>query len=176
MEKINPREEKRLSLHIPAPDELQYREKLLSNPKTMGYNKGCNLGFSEYDNETGCIAFPKEKWQAWYNYFVGNEPKRFYAYIVRNEDGKFIGELNLHTNGDDNRYDMGIVIENSYRGKGYAAEALSLLLEYAFEKLGADCVHNDFEQTRIAALRTHFSVGFKELGCARGALFQISQR
>lgn len=160
--------EKNLSLYRPKLDELWYREKLLGDRATMEYNKRCNLGFPEYDNETGCIEFPKEKWQNWYNYFIGNEPERFYAYIVCCDDGKFIGEVNLHRNGDNNNYDMGIVIENTYRGKGYAGEALSLLIEYGFEKLGANSIHNDFEQSRIAALRTHLSAGFKEIGCKNG--------
>lgn len=150
----------RVYLYCPKLDELWYREKLLSDTKTMEYNKGYKLGFPEYDNETGCIAFPKEKWQRWYNYFIGNEPERFYAYIVRHDDGKFIGELNFHRSEDDSRYDMGIVIESSYRGKGYATEALGLLLEYAFDKLGASAVHNDFEETRIAAVKAHISTGF----------------
>lgn len=39
---------------------------------------------------------------------------------------------------------------------------LSLLLEHAFEKLGAKAVHNDFEDARDAAVRTHLACGFQE--------------
>lgn len=157
-----------ICLHIPAFEELWYREKLLSDADTMSYNKGYDLNFDGYDNETGCIAFPKEDWRDWYNYFMGCEPERYYAYIVA--DGEFIGEVNIHQNGEMNWYDMGIVIEAKHRGKGYAVKALKLLLEQAFERLGARAVHNDFEDIRDAAVKTHLSAGFAEYKRENGIL------
>lgn len=41
-------------------------------------------------------------------------------------------------------------------------EGLLLLLDYAFDKLHAEAIHNDFEVHREVALRTHMSAGFKE--------------
>lgn len=58
---------------------------------------------------------------------------------------------------------MGIVIEAKYRGNGYAENALKLLLKQAFEVMGAEAVINEFEAARIAAVKTHLSVGFKEI-------------
>ncbi len=57
-------------------------------------------------------------------------------------------------------YDMGIVIESKYRGNGYSVQALKLLLLQAFDVLGANAVHNDFENTRTAAIKLHLSAGF----------------
>lgn len=149
-------------LYTPTYDELWYRQKLLSDTETMSYNKGYDLGFDGYDNNTGCIDFPKNRWQSWYDYFIGNEPERYYAYIVRKEDNAFVGEVNLHKNNAADWYDMGIVLEAKYRGKGYAVEALKQLLNYAFHSLGAKAVHNNFEETRTAAVKTHLSTGFTE--------------
>ena len=149
-------------LHVPKLDELWYRQKLLCDAETMSYNKGYDLGFDGYDNKTGCIDFPENQWQSWYNYFIGNEPERYYAYIVRKEDNAFIGEVNLHKSKNADWYDMGIVLEARYRGKGYAVEALKLLLNHTFHSLGAKAVHNDFEETRLAAVKTHKSAGFTE--------------
>ena len=118
--------------------------------------------------EKGCIAFPKEEWRDWYDYFIGREPERWYAYIVAN--GEFIGEVNVHKNETMNWYDMGIVIEAKHRGKGYAVRALKLLLAQAFDKLGAKAVHNDFEDTRDAAVKTHLAAGFKEYKRENGIL------
>lgn len=125
----------------------------------MSYNAGYNLGFDGYDNETGCIDFPESEWADWYGYFIGQEPERFYAYIET--DGEFIGEVNLHRASESNSYNMGIVIEAKHRRKGYAEEALKLLLKQAFEVLGADAVINDFEDERISAVRTHLKAGFE---------------
>ena len=98
----------------------------------------------------------------WYDYFIGNEPQRFYAYIVRIEDGKFIGEVNLHKSKENDWYEMGIVLEARYRGLGYSIEALKLLLKHGFETMNVSAVHNKFEIERKAAIQTHLSAGFTE--------------
>jgi len=149
-----------LYLHVPAYEELWYRQKIMQDPDTMSYNKGYDLNFDGYDKATGCIAFPKQKWVDWYTYFIEQEPQNFYAYIVREFDEKFIGEVNAHMNVDAGWYEMGIVLEAKYRGKGYAVAALRLLLQHVFEKMGAEAVHNEFEEERSAAVRTHLSAGF----------------
>ena len=149
-----------LSLHVPEFKELSYRQKILSDPETMNYNAGYNLGFDGYDNLTGCIDFPETDWEEWYEYFIGNEPYRFYAYIV-NSDGEFVGEVNLHRSEESNEFDMGIVLEAEHRGKGYAVEALKLLLKQAFEKMNADAVRNEFEDVRLSAVKTHLDAGFE---------------
>ena len=87
-----------LYLHVPAYEELWYRQKIMQDPDTMCYNKGYDLNFDGYDKLTGCIAFPEKEWAHWYSYFIGQEPVRFYAYIVRESDGEFIGEVNVHIN------------------------------------------------------------------------------
>lgn len=149
-----------LYLHVPAIGELGYRQKLMQDPDTMSYNKGYDLNFDGYNRATGCIAFPKHKWLDWYNYFIGQEPHRFYAYIVRESDSEFIGEVNLHMNSNARWHDMGIVLDAKHRGKGYAVTALKLLLQYAFEEMDVKAVHNEFEQERSSAVQTHLSAGF----------------
>lgn len=151
-----------LCLHVPAYKELWYRQKLMQDPQTMRYNKGYDLPFGGYDKATGCIAFPEQEWGAWYAYFIGQEPERFYAYIVRERDGAFLGEVNVHFSAKREWYDMGIVLEACYRGQGYGTKALRLLLRHAFEEMNAQAVHNDFEQTRRAAVQAHLSAGFTQ--------------
>ena len=151
-----------LYLHVPKLDELWYRKKLLEDPKTMSYNRGYELDFDGYDKETGCIAFPEEEWQSWYEYFIGREPLRFYAYLLNAENGEFVGDVNLHKSAGHDWYEMGIVIEAKHRGKGYASEGLRLLLRHAFEEMGANAVHNDFESSRTAAIKAHEHAGFRK--------------
>ena len=79
-----------LYLHIPTFEELWYRRKMMQDPDTMSYNRGYGLDLEGYDNETGCIAFPEKDWADWYAYFIGQEPERYYAYIVRALDDVFI--------------------------------------------------------------------------------------
>lgn len=159
-----------LYLHVPTYEELWYRRKIMQDPDTMSYNKGYDLDFDGYDKATGCIAFPEQQWTDWYHYFIGQEPLRFFAYIVRESDGKFIGEVNVHMNTDAGWYEMGIVLEAKYRGKGYAVAALQLLLQHAFEKMDANAVHNNFEEERSAAVQTHLTVGFTKYRQENGIL------
>lgn len=162
--------EETLYLHIPAFEELWYRRKIMLDPGTMGYNKGYDLEFEGYDPATGCIDFPREAWADWYAFFIGQEPWRYYAYIVRESDGAFIGEVNVHKNEKSCGYEMGIVLEAKYRGMGYSARALRLLLRHAFEELGADLVRNSFEAERTQAVRAHLAAGFSEYRQEKGIL------
>jgi RimJ/RimL family protein N-acetyltransferase len=153
----------RLYLHVPDVDEMWYRRRIMLDPDTMSYNRGYDLETDGYDRQTGCIEFPQSKWQSWCDHFIDNEPDRFYAYVARREDLEFVGEVNLHKAGDGKWHELGIVIENQYRGMGYAGEAMELLLQVAFEVCGAEAVHNAFEKSRDSAVKLHRKAGFREL-------------
>ncbi len=143
-----------LTLHIPSERELSYRGYLISDEATMLYNMG-------YGDNGGCTYHKTaEELHEWYQYW--KTPDRFYAYIQRAEDRVFIGEVNLHKNEKNDWFEMGIIIEAKYRGMGYSVPALSLLLEHAFTKMNAGAVHNDFEESRKAAINLHLKVGFIE--------------
>ncbi len=160
----------RIYLHIPQIEELWYRRMILRDPATMDYNRGYALDFDGYDAQTGCIDFPQEQWARWHACFIGKEPKRYYAYIARADTGEFIGEVNIRQSETDPWHEMGIVIEARHRGRGYAADALRLLLRQAFEVCHAEAVHNAFEDTRGAAARAHLSAGFRVCQHERGML------
>jgi len=144
-----------LRLHVPTEQELEYRRYLISDEETMSYNMGYgDNGLCIYDQSPEQVR----QWYKNWNYCSDN----FYAYIARNEDNIFIGEVNVHKNSSNIWYEMGIVLEAKYRGYGYAVEALKLLLKYAFEDLEAQAVHNEFEIFRTAAVKTHLAAGFTE--------------
>lgn len=153
----------KIILYVPSINELVYRQTILMQPETMDYNKGYELNFSGYDKTTGCIEFPQDQWVKWYSFWIDNKPESYYAYIMRDSDKQFIGEVNLHYNYTNDWYDMGIIIEGKYRGQGYAKQALNLLLELAFEKYSAKAVHNNFENARDKAYKLHIDAGFKIL-------------
>jgi hypothetical protein len=148
-------------LHIPIYEELSYRQNLLSQPETMSYNANYDIIYEGYHKDTGCIDFPKSKWRKWFSYWIDNKPQCFYAYIVRKTDDKFIGEVNFRYNKEKDWYEMGIVIESTYRGKGYSQEALRKLLVIAFINYNAKAVYNSFEKEREFAYKLHLNAGFK---------------
>ncbi len=153
-----------LELYIPKRADLWFRRELLSDPDTMSYNRGYDLGFPEYHNDTGCIDFPEKNWDGWYARWVDAEPERFYAYLRRREDGAFLGEVNLYRKGEPGWYEMGIVLKAEYRGMSYSSKGMELLLRQAFENMGAAGVRNEFERTRESAWRIHRAAGFEAVG------------
>ncbi|MBP0965139.1 MAG: hypothetical protein J5999_07585 [Oscillospiraceae bacterium] len=104
----------RLRLHIPDLTELWYRQKLLSDPDTMCFNRS--------SDNCDCIGFLDDVFSDWYNYWINGFPMRYYAYVVRVSDDTFIGEVWLHKNEKigfyDDYYEMGIIIENRFRCLG----------------------------------------------------------
>ena len=150
----------KISLYTPSIDELDYRQTILMQPETMDYNKGYDINFVGYHKDTGCIEFPNDQWIKWYTFWNNNKPISYYAYIVRDIDRQFVGEVNLHYNSKFDWYDMGIVIEGKYRGLGYSKQAMKLLLIIAFEEYQAKAVHNDFETARDRAYKLHIDAGF----------------
>lgn len=112
-----------LSYVIPQKEELDYRKKLLSDPKTMEYNK-------EYG---GTIDFKKEKWDAWYSKWIKSDNHNYYyAYIKDNKINKYIGEIAYHKDPDTECAMLNIIIEHKYRGHGYSTNSLKKLIKTAF--------------------------------------------
>lgn len=165
-----------IELYVPGEAELWFRKELLSDPETMAYNKGYDLGFPEYHKETGCIDFPEENWDSWYRRWVNAQPERFYAYLRRKSDGAFLGEVNLYQKGPEGWYEMGIVLHSRYRGQGYSGEGIKLLLQYAFESMEAAAVSNEFETSRKAAWKIHEAAGFQPVCKADGLVTLVVTR
>ena len=126
----------RLSLHMPGVRDMDYRQRILAQPETMSYNAGQALDAEGYDVATGCIDFPMTDWRFWRDVWLWREPSRYSAYVRDDETGAFVGEVVLRQEGEPGCYEMGVVIEACHRGKGYSTEAMALLLDVAFNRLG----------------------------------------
>lgn len=153
----------RLTLYLPGPEELAFRQALMADPATMSYN-------APWSPPNGCLDFPRERWADWHARWVGQEPERFYAYLRREGDGAFVGEVDFHHTPEQNWWDMGILILARERGKGYGQQGLALLLDRAFRVNGIPRLHNCFEPVRFAALHIHQAAGFREVSTEDGVL------
>lgn len=150
-------------LHIPNENELDYRKYLISDEATMDYNIG-------YGENGGCTYHQtSDEIQRWYQGW-NKSTDAYYAYIVRSVDNVFIGEVNLHKSRTEYWFDMGIVLEAKYRRMGYSVPSLKLLLRQAFDLMNVPAVHNDFEETRIAAVKAHVSAGFTKTESENGVV------
>lgn len=133
----------------------------MSDPETMDYNKGLDLGFKGYDNETGCIDFKESKWNDWYNCWINMEPDRYYAYLVEQANNCPVGEIAIRFDEEKATYIISIIIEYKHRGKGFGREGLKLLLDKAFIELGLEKVTDEFPESRTAAANLFKDFGFK---------------
>lgn len=107
--------------YIPKPEDLYLREKLLNDGATMSYNLRWG----------GVIAFPRDVWAKWYDYWIVNASnERYYSYLI-NDNNEFIGEIAYHYDGKC--YLANIIIHAKYRNKGYGKEGLILLCKIAKE-------------------------------------------
>ena len=109
-----------IELHIPAVEELWFKEKMLADEQTMSYNYAYG----------GTIPFPKEKLEKWHDrWIVNHENKRFYRYIK--ENNTFLGELACHFDEERDMYFVDVIVYAPYRKKGYGCQALLILCEIA---------------------------------------------
>lgn len=149
---------KNIELIIPKLEEYSYEQKLESDPKTMSYNAGYKVMYNGYHYDTGCIDFPKEKWQEVQNRRI--KENRYFAYIKDKDLNKYVGYVNYQYDKDEDIYNCGILIEDKYRGKGYSKPALKLLIKEA-NKNNIKYLYDTFEKSREKALKLFLDVGFE---------------
>lgn len=147
------------SVYLKEPDlkNYWYKQKLLSDPLTMSYNAGWDVSYTGYYYDTGCIDFPEENWEI--SYKKAQVSNNYFAYIVKKDDDTYVGYINFHWNDTNKKYECGILIEKSYRKKGYGKEALELLFEVA-KKYGVDYLYDSVEKNR-SGLQMFLELGFK---------------
>ena len=115
-----------LKIYIPRLDDYWYEPKLQSDPNTMSYNAGWDVSYDGYHYDTGCIDFPKSKWEDTFN--KRKNENKFFAYLKDTNINEYVGYINYHYNKNENKYYCGILIESKYRGKGYSKQGLKLVL------------------------------------------------
>jgi RimJ/RimL family protein N-acetyltransferase len=94
------------------------------------------------------------------------------VFAIENLEGINVGGLSLHSRDPKNgTFSFGVIIDREHRGKGYATEAVRILLMYGFweqryQKCNSACAH-----TNGASIRLHKKLGFMEEGRRRRQLF-----
>lgn len=109
----------------PRLEDLWFREKILNDSNTMSYNAAWG----------GIIPFPQNAWNDWYDRWIvhDDENKRYYRYLLDDENNEFVGEIAYHLDSVKCIYLASIIIYSKYRGKGYGKKGLSILCQAAKE-------------------------------------------
>lgn len=85
--------------------------------------------------------------------------------IAERNTGNTVGAIDLFEfNPSCQRVGVGILLAGAYRGKGYAAEALDLVLEYCFETLRVHQVFANIAETNHKSIRLFEKLGFAKTG------------
>ncbi len=93
-------------------------------------------------------------------------------FAIENGEGLSVGGISLHSRDEKNGlFSFGIVISREHRRKGYAEDAVRILLMYGFwerryQKCNSACVH-----TNDGSIALHKKLGFVEEGRRRSGLF-----
>ncbi|EKE26418.1 MAG: GCN5-related N-acetyltransferase [uncultured bacterium (gcode 4)] len=90
----------------------------------------------------------------------------FYMYIIRDENDEFVGRINLQILETENslKADLGYRVDFEKQGKGFANQAISLVLKEAFEKLKVSEVTAGTSRDNIASQRVLEKNGFQKIG------------
>nr|WP_315029308.1 GNAT family protein [uncultured Chryseobacterium sp.] len=73
-----------------------------------------------------------------------NQPESWYQVLITHKETKdVIGDIGIHFFGDENlQVELGITLDKSFQGRGYASEALKAVIDLLF---------NEFHKHRITA-------------------------
>ena len=122
-----------LQLYLPKPEDLWFREEMMSHPETMSYNHRWG----------GTISFPKELWQEWYQRWMDqDETYRFYRYLIHEETGCFVGEVAYRYDPSTGHHIANLIIHAKYRRQGFGTEGLALLC-HAAKSRGITTLYDD---------------------------------
>jgi RimJ/RimL family protein N-acetyltransferase len=111
----------------------------------------------------------KESLEKWVNC---KEANGAIVLTIENLHGEDVGGISLHTrNRKNGTFSFGVVVDRPHRGKGYAGDAVRILLRYAFwerrfQKCNSACVDSN-----EASIRLHEKLGFVEEGRRRRQWF-----
>ena len=132
---ISQNNQDRIYLKIPEFDELDYYKEILADEKTMSYNSGYDLNLDGYDYESGCIkSFDVDKWYK----KITTDKNRYFAYIIDSISNSPVGYVTFHLDEKTLKHRLGIVVNYSYRNRGYATKALKKICDIAFLKYGVN--------------------------------------
>ncbi len=89
-----------------------------------------------------------------------------YMCIVRDKSGKMVGRVNLSSIRGHNskRAELGYRISENEQGKGYASEAIRLILGEGAEKLDLKIIEAGTSTTNIGSQKVLFKNGFEQVG------------
>jgi RimJ/RimL family protein N-acetyltransferase len=131
-----------------------------------------DIEFSQFTDE---VLFPdsQERTKKWIAELATTEPwKHEFRLMIENLEGLCVGTINSHTcNPRVGTFQYGIYVAVEHQHKGFATEAIRLLLTYFFHELRYQKVNVTIHAFNEGSLVLHKKLGFQEEGRLRRMVF-----
>ena len=99
-----------------------------------------------------------------------------FRWVIETLDGTFAGTINSHSCERRNgTFSYGIAVRREHQRKGYAGEAIRLVLRYFFDELRYQKVIAHVYSFNEPSLRLHERLGFQREGCLRRMIYTNGQ-
>lgn len=86
------------------------------------------------------------------------------AICLKERPTVIIGWCGLDGEAERNKVIIFYIIDEKYRGKGYATQAASAVLKYAFEQAQLKCVYGGCDKNNIASFKVMSKIGMQNYG------------
>ena len=99
-----------------------------------------------------------------------------FRFVIENSEQEVVGDITTHhCDQRTGNFSWGINIIQDHRRKGYASEALPLVMRYYFQELRYQKVTVHIASFNEASIKLHERLGFQQEGCIRRALYTDGQ-
>lgn len=133
---------------------------------------------SEMQRDLSGLHFPSSKTrsQKWAESAANKAPDghNFHMEIELNQTQEVIGVISAHhTDSRNGTFQFGVAIREEFQRKGYASEAIILLLRYFFDELRYQKCHVDVHGWNKGSMGLHEALGFTKEGQIRRANYAM---
>lgn len=131
---------------------------------------------TELDQLSSTYIFPpsREYYKKWTAELAAKDPTKSpeFRWMIQNLRGEVVGTINSHSCAPRHgTFSYGLGINRPYWRKGYASEAIYLMLRFFFHELGYQKVNAGVFSFNEGSLALHRSLGFKEEGRLRRMIY-----
>jgi RimJ/RimL family protein N-acetyltransferase len=95
-----------------------------------------------------------------------------FRFVIENTAQEVVGDITIY--GCDQRtgnFSWGLNVKREHRRKGYASQALTLVMRYYFQELRYQKVTVPIHSFNEPSIKLHEKLGFQQEGCIRRAVF-----
>lgn len=125
----------------------------------MSFNVGWRLPHAGYDATTGCVRWPEDEWPNFELSLGKPAAEQGYFYVQDLRADTFIGHVHYEVDSEGEAH-IGLNVIPTRRGAGLGSAFMALLLDKVWQGTEACVAVNDFEDSRVEAVRLHRSCGF----------------